>query len=206
MSLTPISQPLVIDGQLIRHAVEIGAGDSFSSQVLPLASHVERIQLVEPNMILAEKLSAAANTWKGRVTVHGCAVGATAGRVPLVHMGYASYLLGAPSFLATSIEPDGESYWSPLTAPVTVTTMDQIDDGTIDYLVLTSNGSELDCLAAMRSRPYIIRTKFYLHNAKQGVVAQQVVTWLREHGYWDGRVVESNQHGTYQHAEWRLSQ
>lgn len=199
-----MSDFLVIDGHTVLHAVEVGAGDSTSSQCLRL--DVPLIQLVEPNMILAEELSAAANAISTqRITVHACAVGAAKGMKPLVHMGYASYLLGAPSFLATSVEPGGEAHWGLLTAPVPVITMDQIDNGSIDLLVLTCGGSEVDCLTNLRSRPVSIRTKHYLHNERQGEVSEAVVEWMRVHGY-KGLVLESNLHSTHFHIDWRKVQ
>ncbi len=40
-----ISHPLVIKRKTIKRAVEIGSGDSYSSEGLSLSSHVERVDL-----------------------------------------------------------------------------------------------------------------------------------------------------------------
>src|SRR5688500_801421 len=96
----------------MKHAVEIGAGDRYSSQLLELVKHIDHIQLIEPNMTLACDLGDAVRE-RGltNVLVRGGVVGAARGSAELIHMGYASYVRGAPSFLRLGCEDDCEEYW-----------------------------------------------------------------------------------------------
>lgn len=188
---------------LYHHLVEIGAGDSHSSAGLVAArrGEAERVTLFEPNTILYADLKRAAVS-VANVTVHDCAVADYAGHAGLFHFGYASYLDGAPSFLATSVEPEGIAFWAPLKRTVAVGSMTALDARRdIDYLVLTIGGGELPILRAMKSRPRRIDTKHYLHNAAQCQCAHEVQSWLRGMGY-AGRLVESNLHSTFQSVVW----
>ena len=193
-----------MSGAAIRHVVEIGAGDSYSSQLL--GADAEMVQLVEPCSILCEDLVRAAQG-RGNVVVHNAAVAHVSGRGHLVNMGYASYLCGAAgSFLRLSCEDEAESFWRPLTSEVSLITMAQLEDNRppVTHLVLTNNGSELSVLHALRARPQIIQTKHYIHNARQGAYYQQVIAWLVGNGY-RGGLLESNQHSTFAHILWERS-
>ncbi len=189
------------------HVMEIGAGDRASSQALvdDTWRAAGRITLYEPNEILWRDLVKAHDILPdARVQVLRAAVAATSGYAELIHMGYASYLEGAPSFLATSVEPEGQAFWAPLRAEVALRRMRDIDDGTVDLLIVTSNGLDREVIEDMISRPREIRTKAYVHNAAQVEVAQGVSRALMERGY-RGRVVERNQHGTFLSIVWTLA-
>lgn len=183
-----------------RHLVEIGAGDRWSSEGLAwaLKGDAELVTLYEPNTILCADLKRAAEGL-GNVVVHEAAV--TSAFRDLYHMGYASYLRGAPSFLSTSVEEGGEKWWEPLAREVTCVKVDRIDHGTIDALVLTCSGSEMDVLTHLVSRPRSIWTKAYLHNAKHGEYWSGVYAWLKGERY-RGRLLQGNQHGTFQSVCW----
>ncbi len=58
--MKPPSHPLVINGVTIRRAVEIGAGDRCSSELISYGSHVDWVELWEPNAVLAQDLIEAA--------------------------------------------------------------------------------------------------------------------------------------------------
>lgn len=184
-----------------QHVVEIGAGDSHSSQVLATPDWLgcPRIELYEPHRLLADDLALHAPP---HATVTQAAVAMYSGVHPLIHLGYASYLARYPSFLNTSCEPEAEQHWLPLTKSVVVHAMDAIDDGAIDALILTCNGAEMECLMGMRSRPAVIRTRHYCHSALQWTELNKVARWLMDHAY-SGVLVETNEHRTLQAIEWR---
>lgn len=189
-----------------RHVMEIGAGDRASSQALvdDTWRAAGRITLYEPNEILWRDLVKAHDILPdARVQVLRAAVAATSGYADLIHMGYASYLEGAPSFLATSVEPEGQAFWAPLRAEVVLRRMRDIDDGTVDLLIVTTNGLDREIIEDMVSRPREIRTKVYAHNATQSVVANEVTRALTARGY-RGRVTDRNQHGTHLAISWTL--
>jgi hypothetical protein len=185
----------------MRHVMEVGAGDGHSSLGLPWATHADKVSLYEPNQLLWADLNRAA-AGMNHVTVHPCAVSNTTGIAQLVHLGYASYLAGAPSFLRTSIEDEGEQWFKPLMRGVVVADMKEVDRaGDVDMLVLTPNGVELEILSAMVSRPKVIYTKHYMHNAEQCVHNQRVFGWLEAEDY-RAVVVETNMHNTFYHLSW----
>lgn len=183
-----------------QHVVEIGAGDSHSSEGLRWTTHAERVTLYEPHPLLWADLNRAAAGFPN-VSVVNEAV--TSHFDPLYLMGYASFLRGNPSFLATSVEPNGMAYWDPLAREVACQKVDRVDYGGIDYLILTNNGGELDVLKGLVSRPKVIQTKHYLHNPAQWAVAHEVWGWLLRHGY-ASKTLARNQHGTFYHLEHTL--
>ncbi len=183
-----------------RHVVEIGAGDSRSSEGLSWCTHADLVTLYEPHPVLWADLARAA-VGLGNVSVVKEAV--TSHFDPLYLMGYASYLKGNPSFLVTSVEPDGEKWWEPLAHEVACQKVDRVDFGTIDYLILTNNGGEMDVLRGLVSRPKRIDTKHMCHNTRQGEEFAKVCDWMWRQGY-VGRRLSQNLHGTLQHVCWTL--
>ena len=195
------SHPLKINGKVIRRAVEIGAGDSYSSELISYGTHVERVELWEPNAILARDLL---NKAGGNVITHCAAISISdfAGKANLYSLGYSSYLQGAPSFIALSVEEgSAECFWAPLVQKVYVYSIIEIDYGDIDLLVLTCHGSELSILSHMVSRPVCIRTKYYCHNQAHWRYYNEITSWMNINGY-KHRVLDTNQHGTFFHIEW----
>ncbi len=182
-----------------RHVVEIGAGDSHTTEGLRWGTHA-RVSLYEPHPLLWADLNRAASGMDN-VTVHHAAVSPTF--APLYLMGYASYLRGAPSFLATSVEPDGEQWWTPLAREVPVVKMDRVDHGNIDMLILSINGGERALLDGLVSRPQTILTRHRLHNARQWSDAHETIAWMEAHRY-RARQTAGNQHGTYAALTWTL--
>jgi hypothetical protein len=185
-----------------RHVVEIGSGDSFSSEGLKWCTHAEAVSLYEPYALLWADLNRAA-AGLDNVTVRRAAVSDIGGNWPLIHLGYASYLVGEPSFYATSIEPEGEPFIARLKRAVEVVTVNQVVSKDVDLLILTPNGADMRILRAMTARPKIIQTKHMVHNARQGEEFAKVYTWMQHRGY-AGRRLTTNLHGTLQHVEWRL--
>ncbi len=193
------THPLKINGKVIRRALEIGAGDSYSSELISYGSHVETVELWEPNYILARDLLDKAS---GNVITHFAAIGDFTGKADLYSLGYSSYLAGAPSFIALSVEEGSpERFWAPLVQDVFIYSITDIDHGDIDLLVLTCHGSELAILNKMVSRPVCIRTKYYCHNHRHWEYYTQITHWMAKHGY-THKVLETNQHGTFFHIEW----
>lgn len=194
---------MTIDNHPIKHAVEVGAGDAQSSRLLPYA-FIERVTLIEPNTILATSLAEAAQVYRN-VLVYPVAAGREQGQADLIHMGYGSFIKGAPAFLPLGCEPNCEDFWAPLTKSVPVMTLAEVEQerGPIDLLVLTANGYELLVVAGMTSRPICIRTAFYIHNERQGTWAHQLMRWLDGNGYRAHQLLERNEHGTYQYIDYR---
>lgn len=196
-----------IDLKSITRLVEIGAGDSWSSQGIALLKELSstcRVDLFEPNSIfcadLAESLEGLSKT-NPNVNVYGLALSDLSYEGNLYYLGYASYLAGAQSFIRQSIEDEGEQFWRPLVRMVNVVDVRVYDHGDIDYLVLTANGVELDILNALRSRPKIIRTKFYCHNIKHWEYTNEIIRWMGINSY-QGVTLESSPHHTFFHIEW----
>jgi hypothetical protein len=186
-----------------QHVVEIGAGDSYSSEALNgLAMHARRMTLFEPNRLLwADLMRGAAGL--DNVTVRPEAVG-DRGMWPLIHLGYASYLREMPSFYATSIEPEGHRYVEALARGVPLVSTDEAVPSDVDYLILTINGGESRLLGTMTARPAIIRTKHRCHHARHWDDAHRTFAWMAVNRY-VGRQVDTVPLGTYHHIEWSLS-
>lgn len=180
--------------------VEIGAGDAESSMALPLAARAERLELFEPNPILFRSLYEATVGMNG-VQTYRAAVGPDKGNGQLCCLGYASYLVGAPSFFATSIEPEGESFMRPLYLPVEVVAAVQAIPEECDLLILTPNGIELPILQSMTARPEKILTKHYCHTAGQFEQAREIQQWFHSNGY-GAHLLDRNTHGTYTAMYW----
>jgi hypothetical protein len=184
------------------HVVEIGAGDSASSEGYPLSTHARKVTLFEPNRLLWADLGRAA-AGLDHVTVRSEAVSDIGGQYPLVHLGYASYLVGQPSFYPTSIEPEGDTFLAPLKRAVEVVTINQAVPRDVDRLILTIGGGEARLLRAMTARPQIIVTRHYCHNAAQWTHTNEVFAWMEANRY-GGRKVGGNQHGTHLAVRWEL--
>ena len=192
---------------LYNHVVEIGAGDRYSSEGLAIARRGEatRMSLFEPNAILHADLLAVLPEYY-HVNLYPWAIIGDTGwmtkGIVLYHFGYASFLCGAPSFLVTSTEPEGEQFWAPVGKRISAMRIGMVDDGSWDYLILTCNGCELEILQGLKSRPRIIQTKHYCHNARQWVETRLIWEWLEQHGY-KGTVLDTNQHGTFFSIAWQ---
>ena len=212
---------------LYNHVVEIGAGDRASSEALDegIWKQAGRITLYEPNKILYADLVKAEDlilrrdhtAYKGYVdpfpfrravqVINAAVASATWGQLDFYHMGYASWASGAPSFVATSVEPEGLAYLAPLVRKVSALEAAKVVGPDVDLLILTCNGCERVCLESMDRNPHWpaeIRTKHYMHNAAQVAEAQAVWLLLGGRGY-RGTAVERNQHGTFCHIHWRQS-
>lgn len=183
------------------HVVEIGAGDSASSRGLPMMTHADKVTLYEPNSILWKELNHAA-AGMDNVSVVNAAVSDGSEFVRLYHVGYASYVEKSPSFLGTSIESEGAQFLFPLLREVRAVSVGVAIPSDVDYLILTANGSEYEILLGMKTRPAIIRTKHYCHAAQHWFVYNQIEGWMKANGY-VGRLLESNQHQTFLHIEWK---
>lgn len=187
-------------------AVEIGSGDRYSSQLLnspEVLRIAARVDLYEPNVLLYEDLEIY-TAQMDYVFIHNKAVSDLSYEGTLYTFGYASYLAGSPAFLPLSVEPNSDAtHWAALRQPASIVDIKTVEAiGEIDLLVLTCNGSELDILNQMKSRPKMIYTKYYCHNTKHWDYYNQVTTWIRTHGY-EPLVLDRNQHATYFFIQWR---
>lgn len=179
--------------------VEIGCGDRYSSELVGRFAEFEQIKLIEPNKILYHDIATAPNPHDNIVTAN-FAISELDGEDKFYGFGYCSFLHNASSFLNLSCEDDAFKYWAPLSYFVKCQKMSSIDKGDIDYLILTCQGSEMFVLEDMISRPQIIRTKYYCHNAKHWQHSNQITAWMMKNGY-TGRLIETNLHNTFMHIE-----
>lgn len=183
--------------------VEVGAGDSYSSQLLKRKDEFEFLWLIEPNNILFEDLSKSLGHFKikqDRVYLMNAAASNSSENKELFNFGYCSYVEGNESFIKMSCEPEAETFWKPLKTKTHCFKFGDIDEGDIDYLVLTCNGGEMDVLNQMKSRPEIITTKFYCHNGHHWAYYNQIARWMRQNNY-GGNVLEKSMYDTYFHLE-----
>ncbi len=187
------------------HLVEIGAGDRWSSEGLAraMAGHADKVTLYEPNSILRADLGVAAEYPSLNLTIRPEAVNAVGGQQLLYHLGYASYLAGEPSFYATSIEPEGVPFLTPLARAVEVVTTNQAITADVDALVLTAGGAERAILETMTARPKVLWTKHYCHRPEQWEETHQILALLDRYGY-QTRVISVNQHRTFHALEHTL--
>jgi hypothetical protein len=186
----------------LHHVVEIGAGDVASS-ALSWATHADRVSLYEPNVLLWSDLMRGA-AGLDNVTARNMAVSDVGGNQPLYHLGLGSYLAGAPSFYATSIEPEGVPFIVSLARAVEVITINQAVPEDTDLLIITIGGGEWRLLAPMTMRPKTIETAHYCHNAAQWADTHRTWDWLQGAGY-VGMVMATNQHSTFHRVRWTLT-
>lgn len=179
--------------------VEIGAGDRYSSELIGRYEEFDQIRLIEPNAVLYHDLATAPNPHDNIITGN-FAISDFDGKVGLYHFGYCSFIFASHSFLELSCEQGAWTFWEPMCSDVKCTKMSKIDNGEIDYLILTCQGSEMFVLNDMISRPKIIRTKYYCHNAKHWAYYNQISNWMNINNY-TARLLEINQHSTFLHLE-----
>ncbi len=177
----------------INKAVEIGAGDIESSELLMYNNKFNEIHLFEPNFLLNKSLKEIKNE---NIVVWEAAVSNYEGQGKFFNLGYTSYLEGAESFIKTSCEDDAEKFWNNLSTIVDIVSIKNIDKGDIDFLVLTCQGSELDILSGLVSRPVIINTKYYIHNPIQSEYYNKITLWMQNNGY-RGVLKDKNEMSTY---------
>lgn len=184
---------------------EIGAGDQWSSQVINFLKHQPQASieawLYEPNPVLYTDLLRSAGQVRNLHMMHTAVHTHDKGDW-CYNLGYASFMKGARSFISLSYEENAEEYLKSLRTFVPTITMQQIDPGNIDVLVLTNNGGELDVLSGMSSRPEFIYTKHYVHNEKQTRYYAELGGWLKGNRY-VSRTLEMNKYCTFVHLEWR---
>lgn len=198
-----------------KNAVEIGAGDSYSSILLRFTD-AEKVTLYEPNPVLFSDLNEKVrpktlSPWAPpheSLSAMPCAIIGSSMDVGLgaclVKMGYASSLTKYPSFMNLSLEGESDECWNPLKETVPCLRIDQIDDGSIDLLVLTIGGGEHLILKHLVSRPKIILTKYYCHNAAHWEQANKISAWMLENNY-SYEVLQRNEHGTFWFIRWILT-
>jgi hypothetical protein len=170
-------------------AIEIGAGDSYSSELLKISHLFDEVELVEPNESFCYDLL---KHQKPNITILNRAVSNYAGWGRLIYAGYCSYLSEASSFLKLSCEENSEKFFH----TQLITVFDSKSIKNCDYLVLTCHGSEFNILTNLEIRPKIITTKFYCHNQSHWNYYNQIINWMNKNGY-VGQLRETNQYKTY---------
>lgn len=188
--------------------MEIGAGDRYSSELISAYNDFEQIKLIEPNAILYHDLASAPNPHEN-ISVGNFAVAENKRKLylpgdkrPFYNFGYCSFLQESESFLKNSCEHNALDFWGPMRTLVPCQSMKSIDSGEIDYLILTCQGSEMFVLDDMVSRPKVIITKYYCHNAKHWEYYNQISEWMAKNGY-KGNLLDKSQYDTYFHIEYR---
>lgn len=182
--------------QIFNYAVEVGAGDASSSFLLKNYNKFNKILLIEPNGLFLKDLDNYILKNGIKADLKNIAISNVNEENLFFNFAYASFLKDKPSFLKLSCEDNAQDYWLPLASNCKCVSFDLIDDGQIDYLVLTSNGSEFDVLSKMISRPKVIKTKYYCHNSKHWLYYNSVTEWMRKNNY-NYNIVNTNQHNTY---------
>jgi hypothetical protein len=176
------------------YAVEIGAGDSSSSILLKSSS--DKILLIEPNKLLFDDLNNYIIHNQLDIGIKNIAISELNHEQNLFNFGYCSFLEGKPSFLKLSCEDGAEQYWKPRISKCECINFNNIDNGNIDYLVLTANGSELEVLKNIISRPQIIKTKYYCHNQQHWLYYNQISDWMQVNNY-KPNILRSNTYQTF---------
>jgi len=170
-------------------AIEIGAGDSYSSELLKISHLFDEIELYEPNLIFYSDL---AKKQTNKIKTHHNAISNFNGLSQLYNLGYCSYLENTKSFVKLSCEDNAKDFF--YKNPVQVLDSRFIKD--CNYLVLTCHGSEFNVLTNLEIRPKIITTKFYCHNQNHWNYYNQIIDWMNKNGY-IGQLRETNQYKTY---------
>lgn len=162
-----IAYLMQVSGQKFRTFCECGVGPLDIAAAPKIYDHnlSDKMVLVEPNPHLAEM--AALRMPKAKLV--RAAVGSQAGRAKFrMNMG--------SSYLANTWSP------TPVNAEdieVNVVKFSEIDDGTIDCLVLDNEGQEWPVLAGLRSQPAILSIEVWKGHPNEA----DIFRWIEERGY-----------------------
>jgi len=181
---------------MFNYGVEVGSGDSFSSILYKNTGLYKSILLIEPNKLLFKDLKEKIVENNVHANLLNVGISSISNEIDFFNFGYCSFLRGYPSFLKLSCEEDAENFWQMRSESCNCINFSIIDNGNIDYLVLTCNGAELDVLNNMTSRPKIIKTKYYCHNHLQVYFYNEISKWMRLNSY-SGKLIKTNRYKTY---------
>ncbi len=143
--------------------------------------HRARLTLVEPQPNAAAELVDEFSKGDG-VQVHRVAITETAGDVVLCcrpegETGSA-YVQGVSS---PQVQLHGDVTYHDRLVTVPGVPMSEIDDGTIDYLICDSEGSEWATIKTLASRPAVIQVEMRGHDGYTNT--EEISSWMSQHGY-----------------------
>ena len=162
----------------IGHVCEVGVYVPKDSKILGLALKGLRCTFVEPEAGAFSQLVEAAGHLKN-VCLVNAAIAQVEGSVTLVKAGASSFLQGIES---PAIVNDGLTEESARTEQVRAVTFDTIDDGSIDYLRVDTEGSEWYVIENLVSRPDVIVLELF-GKRYLNPHSKQLRRWLKEHDY-----------------------
>lgn len=162
----------------VHHACEVGVYLPKDSKIMGLALGGIRCTFVEPEGDAFSRLEESVGHLEN-VRLVNAAIAHGEGTVTLVMAGASSFLLGLES---PAIVNDRLAEESARTEHVPAITFDAIDDGSIDYLRVDTEGSEWYVIENLVSRPDVIVLELF---GKRYVnpYSKQLRAWLKEHDY-----------------------
>lgn len=175
-----IEQPLqkLVDRLNVSNACEVGVHTPENSKILPLALRGTPCIFVEPDEDAFAQLQDAVGHLEN-VRLISSAISSESGSVTLVNAGPSTYVKGLRS---PAVVNDGLIEESASIQRVACITFDEIDDGSIDYLRVDTEGSEWCVIENLVSRPRLIVLelfgKRYINPYKR-----QIRSWLSTEGY-----------------------
>ena len=185
------------NNKIYNHIVEIGSGDEFSSEAIKLYDLANKITIFEPNKILFNSISNFAKKYNN-IEVNEIAISSSE---YLYNLGYASFMEGTDSFIATAIEGNGFQYLQTVRTKVKSKNIFEVDKGDIDYLILNITGGEIEILKKIISKPKVIITKSYCHTENQLKNFEFLMQLLLKSEY-KPTLINGNQTRTFFHLQW----
>lgn len=168
----------MLAGLEIRHACEVGVYMAEDSKILQLARAGTRCTFVEPEDGAFRSLQRATENLNN-VSLVNAAISPVEGEVTLVKAGPSTYLQGLRS---PAIVNDGLVEESADTQTAKSISFESIDDGTIDYLRVDTEGAEWYVIQNLKSRPHAIVLEMY-GRRYLNPHATEIRAWLTDHGY-----------------------
>ena len=174
-----------------KQVVEIGAYLSQHLVCLPFVHDPQcRIQLIEPNPKCVRELNATFKTF-ANIEIYSFAIAPLAGRVNLmIPKAYGRHSAAEASAFLESLE--GSPYTSREQAgfpeklkrkAVEAVTMDRFDDGSIDGLVIDTEGSEWYALENLVSRPAVISVEMEGPSSYRNPHFDDIMNWMNSENY-----------------------
>jgi FkbM family methyltransferase len=174
-----------------KHIVEVGAFKSDHIVSLPFIYDRKcRIQLIEPNPHSLAELQQAFSGFSN-VKIHGCAIAESDGEltllVPRVEEGnpdaeasaFVSALPSSPYMRRKACGPTEDV--TPVVVPAV--TFDKFDDGTIEGLMVDTEGAEWYVIQRLLSRPSVICVEMEGPCGYKNPNFEKITEWMRSENY-----------------------
>jgi FkbM family methyltransferase len=173
-----------------RHVVECAAFRPETCFAESYMDDADRVQLFEPQPNAFKLLEDAYGDRKN-VELHNCAIHDKPGELKLMLRSTrfsdgSSYVQGVHS---PSIANFRKFYKYPLTVPCK--RFDEFDDGTIDFLLLDTEGCEWFVLKHMVSRPILIQVEMAWQNYRNPYF-DEIEAWMKVEGYEHVKTIRSD--------------